>query len=125
LIVLLILVIVLPIIMFCGKVEPSLDEDSINVKATFWSDLELKYEDIDSIEYREGGVDGQRISGFGSAKLLLGSFRNDELGMYTRYTEGKCPCVIIKADGRTYVIGVKDEATVKTMYERVLAEIAE
>ena len=124
LVVLLVLVTVLPIIMFSGKIETSLDEDSINVKATFWKDAELKYENIESIEYRADGVDGSRISGFGSAKLLLGTFTNDELGMHTRYTEGNCPCVIIKADGRSYVIGVKDEAAVKEMYDRISAEIA-
>ena len=124
LIVMLVLVIVLPIIMFSGKIETSLDEDSLNVQATFWKDAELKYENIDSIEYRADGVDGTRISGFGSAKLLLGTFNNDELGMHTRYTEGNCPCVIIKSDGKNYVIGVNDEATVKEIYERVSAEIS-
>lgn len=119
------LAILLPVVMFAGNIEVSLDGDSLNVEATFWSDLELSYEQIDSIEYRKDGVAGTRVSGFGSAKLLLGTFTNGELGMHTRYTEGNCPCVIIKADGRSYVIGVKDEATVKQIYDRISAEIAD
>ena len=122
----LVLVILLPILMFAGRIETSLDDDSLSVKATFWSDLDLKYEHIDSIEYRADGVDGQRISGFGSAKLLLGTFTNKDIGMHTRYTyTGDCPCVIITSEGRKYVIGVKDEATVKQIYDRISAKIVD
>ena len=119
----LVIVILFPIVMFAGSIEVSFDDDSMTVDASFWKDIDLKYEHIDSIEYRKDGVKSTRVSGYGSASLLMGTFTNDELGMHTRYTEGNCPCVIIKADGRSYVIGVRDEATVKAMYDKISAEI--
>lgn len=119
------LVIFLPIIMFTGSIETTLDESSLTVEASFWNDLTLDYEDIDAIEYRENSVDGSRINGIGSARLLIGFFKNEEFGVYTRYTyTGDRPCVVLTADDRTVVIGAEEEATVMEIYERVLAEIS-
>jgi len=114
------------IIMFVGDIETELGEDSLTVNASFAYSLTLDYDEITAIEYREDGVDGTRTVGFASAKLLLGTFQNDELGAYTRYTEtGNCPCVVITANEKTYVIGVKLEAAVKEIYDRISAEISE
>lgn len=114
------------IVMFTGKIEPTLNDTSLCVKASYWQDMTLDYEDIDSIEYRENGVVGERIMGFGSAKLLIGNFQNEEFGDYTRYTyTGKKPCVVIKSDGKTIVVGADDAQTVKSIYDRIFAEISE
>ena len=64
-------------------------------------------------ELREGNVDGTRIGGFGSFRLLLGFFENEEFGTYTRYTyykpgtlqellqrRGRAPGLLLKASGR-------------------------
>ena len=121
-----VLAIVLFVVMFTGKIETTLDDNSLTVKASMWEDLTLDYEDIDSVEYRENRVDGERIMGVGTAKLLVGSFKNDEFGLYTRYTyTGDDPCVIIKAKGRTIVIGSDDEQTTKEIYDRIVADISE
>ncbi len=120
-----VLVIVLSIIMFTGSIETTLGEDALTVKATYWSDLTVKYEDIDSAEYRAEGVDGERISGWGSARLLLGAFQNDELGTYTRYTyTGDKPCIVLMIDEKAVVISAEDEQTVRDIYNRISAEIA-
>ena len=80
--------------------------------------------DIEDIEYRENGVDGQRISGFGSARLLLGNFKNDEFGAYTRYTyTGEKPCVVLTVNGKTVVVGTDSEAEVKQIYERIYSDL--
>lgn len=120
-----ILVIVVAFVLFAGKIEPMLDDTSLTVKASFVKDIVIKYEDIDSIEYREEGVDGERVIGFGSARLLLGSFKNEEFGMYTRYTytTKDAPCVVIRMNNRVVVVGADDEQTVKAIYERISAEI--
>ena len=125
LIVSVILVIGVCIGMFMGKIETALNDTSLTVKASMWEDLTLDYEDIDSVEYRENGVDGERIMGVGTARLLIGSFRNDEFGLYTRYTyTGDKPCVVIRANGRTVVLGSDDEQTVKEIYDRISSEIS-
>ena len=118
--------IVLIIMMFTGNIETTLNDTSLCVKASFSGDLVLDYEDIDSIEYRENGVDGQRLMGIGSARLLIGTFSNSEFGTYTRYTyTGDAPCVVIKANERVIVVGASDEQTVKQIYDRILSEISE
>lgn len=118
--------IILFIVMFTGNIEPTLSDTSLNVKASFGKDMTIDYEDIESIEYRENGVDGQRIMGFGSARLLIGTFSNSEFGTYMRYTYTcKAPCVVIKANESIIVVGAEDEKTVKEIYDRILAEISE
>lgn len=120
-----IVLVVAAVLMFVGRVETTATDTGISVKATFWSDLELDYEDIDAAEYREMGVEGERISGYGSARLLLGMFRNDEFGVYTRYTyTGDKPCIVLTVDDDTVVIGSKDEETLKAVYDRIIEEIS-
>lgn len=117
---------VIPVLMFTGNIETTLGDTSLTVKADYWTDITLNYEDIDAIEYREGGVEGQRISGVGSARLLLGIFRNDEFGTYTRYTyTGKKACIVLNVEGKTVVIGTDNDGTTKEIYERISAKISE
>lgn len=116
--------IIVPILMLTGKIETELGDNALTVKASFAKDLTVKYEDIDAIEYREEGVDGQRVMGYGSARLLLGTFQNEEFGTYTRYTyTGKKPCVVMNVDGKTVVLSTGDASSTKEIYERISAEI--
>ena len=120
------LVVFLPIIMFTGNIDATLDGTSLNIKASFASELTLKLSDIDEIEYREGGVDGTRVVGFASARLLTGAFQNEELGNYTRYTyTGKKPCIIIKAGNETYVLSLDNAEETKALYDEIFSRIAE
>lgn len=120
-----VLAIVLSVLMFTGSIETTFDDNALNVKASFWSDLTLNYEDIKDVEYREDGVDGARVNGVGSARLLLGVFRNDEFGVYTRYTyTGDQPCVVIKTATRTVVLCAETVEETIEIYERISAEIS-
>ena len=120
-----VLVIVLSVLMFTGSIETTFDDNALSVKASFWSDLTLNYEDIESVEYREEGVDGVRINGVGSARLLLGVFQNDEFGVYTRYTyTGDQPCAVIKTATRTVVLCAETVEETIEIYERISAEIS-
>lgn len=119
-------VVAVSILMFTGNIEATAGESALTVEASFAKDLTVKYEDIDAVEYREKGVDGQRVMGYGSARLLLGRFQNEEFGAYTRYTyTGKKPCVVMKVGERYVVVGTNDAATTKEIYDRISAEIAE
>lgn len=114
------LAILLPILLFAGGIEAEAGEGALTVEATFWSDLSLAYEEIDSVEYRAEGVSGERIGGFGSGKLLLGNFRNDELGLYTRYTyTGSKACILIKSGERSIVIGAESNEATRALYDAI------
>ncbi len=120
-----ILIIFLVVFMFTGKIETTLGDTALTVEASFAQDFSVNYEDIEAVEYREGSVDGQRLMGFGSARLLLGTFQNEEFGTYTRYTyTGDAPCVVLTVKGKTVVISTGDTDTTKEIYDRILAEIA-
>ncbi len=113
-------------LMFTGSIDVTLGDEAITVTASYWDDLTLKYADIESAEYRADGVSGERIYGYGSAKLLLGGFRNDELGSYTRYTyTGNTPCIVLKTARGTFVISDDTAEEVQNIYNRITAEIAE
>ena len=112
------------ILMFVGNITVTCGDTAFTVDATCWDDLTVEYADVDSIEFRENTVDGYREWGFGSARLLLGSFRNDEFGGYTRYTyTSDTGCIVLTVDGRILVIADKDTETTRALYEQLLEKI--
>ena len=49
-------------------------------------------------------------NGFGSGRLSMGTFKNDEFGTYTRYTYNGCDeCIVISVDDKILVLNGKDE----------------
>jgi hypothetical protein len=113
------------VLMFMGEFTVETSEEGVRVDATMWSDLELTYADIDAVEYRETDPMGQRINGWGSAKLLMGYFKSDALGKHIRYsyTDKANGCVILRCDDTTYVIGCSDKESTRDLYDTILAHI--
>ena len=89
------------------------------------SDMTIAYDRIESVEYRAEGVSGERIYGFASAKLLHGTFRNEELGAYQRYTyTGNKPCIVLRLENDIIVLGASDEQALTEIYDRISSEIS-
>lgn len=113
-------------ISFTGEIDVSLGDTSFTVEASFYSDLSVAYANIESVEYRENGVDGVRVSGFGSPRLLMGWFENEEFGTYTRYTYTKPDaCAVLTVKGDILVIGCADAAETKAFCDALSARIGE
>ena len=109
------------ILLFTGNIHMEYEKDSFTIKATYWSDEEISYDDIEEIEYRAGGAAGSRVGGFGSPRLQMGNFNNREFGNYTRYTYTNCTqCVILTVNGEKIVISGKDEESTREIYEELL-----
>lgn len=109
---------------FTGNVNVVFNESAITVEATYWDDMTIEYDDIDSAAYFEECDPGVRTYGVGSARLLLGSFKNDEFGDYTRYSYTNCDaCVVFEIDGKILVVGGKDEADTMAIYEKLMQMI--
>ena len=120
-----VLIVLFAFIMFTGDVTATLDDTSLTVDSTFWTETTIKYEDITAIDYRENGVDGERLGGYGSARLLLGNFSNSEFGGYTRYTyTGDRPCIVITRGKAVLVIGLEDEYATRELYVALNEKIA-
>lgn len=107
------------ILVFTGKVEVTCGEKALTIKATYWADTTVAYEDIDTVELREQ-VPGTRIYGFASAKLQQGSFENEEFGLYTRYTAGNHTCIVLTVDGEIIVFSGENEEKTLKIYQTLL-----
>lgn len=112
------------VLMFTGEITVQYEENAFTIKASYWNDLTVEYDAIDSIEYREENMDGVRSYGLGTARLLAGTFQNEEFGAYTRYTyAGTDACVVLKANGKTLVLNGPDVQSTQAIYETIKANI--
>jgi len=111
-------------LMFSGSIEYDFQEDKLVMDATYYSPVTLRYENIEAIEYREGNVDGARVGGFGSFRLLLGFFENEEFGTYNRYTYYKNEsCIVVTAKGKTLVFSGADAEETREIYNTLLTKM--
>ena len=112
------------IISFTGKLNFTFKEEKMVVGVTFGGGTEIKYSDIESVEYIESKASGMRVSGFASSKLLYGWFRNDEYGNYLRYTYAQSDSyILIIMDGEEIVIADVDTDSTRALYDRLLEEM--
>lgn len=119
-------VVIVALMLFTGKLSFTIGEESLEIKPSLGGGTEIKYSDIDSIEYRNDSVPGTRISGVGSAKLLYGWFNNEEFGSYVRYTYTNSNCaIVIIVDGEEYVISDVDAESTKAMYDEILKRMGD
>lgn len=111
------------VLSFTGSVESTCSDTALTVEVSYWKDLTVNYTDVESVEYRKT-VEGKRVNGFGSPRLSVGWFRNDEFGNYTRYTYTQtAPCVVLTVDGATIVVNCADEAQTQALYNELIARI--
>ncbi len=112
------------VIFFVGKLTFIFEQESLKIGTTFGGGTEINYADIEAVELREGGVGGVRYGGFGSSRLLFGVFKNDEFGLYTRYTYTKSEsAIVIYSKGEEIVIADLDADSTREIYNRLLTEI--
>ena len=111
-------------ILFTGNIDVQFGTDAFTIEASYWDDLEVAYSDIESIEYREVDNPGTRVWGYGSFRLLLGSFQNEEFGNYTRYSYYPPEsAIVLTANGKTLVIGCADAETTHEIYTELTARL--
>ena len=121
--ILLILVFV-AVLMFTGEINIHLEEDAMRIEASWYNDLTVKYDIMESAELRQGNVDGIRVGGFGSGRLLMGFFRNEEFGTYTRYTfTHPESCIVIYTDRSVLVVSGDTAEETQRIYDHLLEKI--
>lgn len=98
------LVVLVAVILFTGKITYSLEEDALSIQASYWEDITVPYEEITAVEYRNAAVDGERVWGFGSLKLEMGQFRNEEFGNHIRYSYMDCDSALIVHLGQEILV---------------------
>ena len=112
------------VLCFTGNISVAFGEDAFTVEASYSSDPTLRYDEIDSVEYRESDDPGSRISGFGTPRLLMGWFRNAEFGDHTRYSYANGgACVVLRVDGKVIVIGLRTDEETSAFYKELTSKI--
>ncbi len=112
------------ILMFTGDIEVKCEDTTLKISATYYTDIEVEYSEIDTAEYRKDFDVGIRTNGFGSARLSMGIFENEEFGSYTlyAYTDAK-EFIVISSEGKTLVVGMRDTDELKAIYGTILQKI--
>lgn len=112
------------IILFTGNVEFTLTDTALEIDATYYSSEVIDYGDIEAVEYRENADKGTRVMGYGSPRLLLGSFKNDEFGAFTRFSYTKCDSdIIITVGNERIAVSCETEAETRALYEAILEKL--
>lgn len=104
-----------------GDINITCTDSSVHIKASYWKDCDIEYNEITSVTYSDENVSGTRVGGFGSFKLGMGRYENDSIGRYTRYTYvSPDACIILdtKEDG-IYVINCKNDDETKQLYDNI------
>lgn len=109
------------VVLFYGDITYAFREDYLLIDTNMYSDYIVYYDTIDHVEFREGNVPGLRVGGYGSFRLLMGYFENEEFGTYTRYTYYKPEaCVVLtKGEKRIVLSGETFEET-ESLYRNLL-----
>lgn len=110
------------VMLFSGKVETTFGDDSFTVRGSYYGSQTVSYADIDSLELRQDDVPGSRVFGVGSYRLLLGTFRNEDFGTYTRYTYYKPEsCIVVRMGEKVLVLSGKDKTETQDIYSQLLS----
>ena len=109
--------------LFSGDLKYTFSNTGFTIEADWYSDLTIRYETIEDLEYREEAVSGRRVGGFGSFRLLMGFFENEEFGTYTRYTyHDPEACIILRTERQTFVLSAKTARETKEIYDLLLKQ---
>ena len=106
-----------------GSVRYTFQNSAMQVDVTYYGGETISYSKIDTVELRQENIQGSRIWGLGSFRLLAGLFESQELGQYTRmtYTNPHSGIILKTTDGHTYVLSGKDPAETEALYKQILA----
>lgn len=115
------------IILFTGDISIEYGDKSFTLDSAYWESMTVNYEEIAAVEYREQDTSGSRVGGFGSLKLEMGNFENEEFGRYVRYSYMDCDaCVVLHSkDGKVLVVNGVDEESTKGIYEELKGRVTE
>ncbi len=124
-VILILLMLFVLVVLFFGDIHYDFQEDYLLVDTNMYTDYLLPYDTIDSLEYREGNIEGIRVGGFGSFRLLMGFFTNEEFGTYTRYTYfDPEACVVVTLGEKMLVLSGSNSQSTRDLYETLQSKIA-
>lgn len=116
--------VIVVILLFTGNITYEYGDRAFSIKASYWADKEIAYEDITQISYTDKNVDGKRVGGFGSFRLQMWNFKNEEYGRYKRYTYTQCDAAVILSTGEDiFVLSGENQEETQALYRKLADEI--
>lgn len=120
-VILVILLLFVAAVLFVGDIEFQFQENYVLIDTNMYTDYVVYYDAIQDIELREENVSGTRVGGYGSLRLLMGYFQNDEFGTYIRYTYYKPEaCVVLTVNGKALVLSGETKGETEAIYQELL-----
>lgn len=111
-------------LVFTGDITYTYTDSSLQVTNSYISGVELAYEDIDEIELRQNFDFGVRGYGFGSARLAMGVYQNDEFEAYTLYAYNSCETVVlVRAQGKVLVLNCGSAEETRILYDTLMTKV--
>ena len=109
------------ILLTTGDITYHCNEEEVIIEASYYPDMTIYYDEILTMEYKEGYLKGNRVGGFGSMRLQMGGFENKEYGSYTRYTYNDCrEYIVLNLEGKkspVIIAGIDAEKTMELYKE--------
>ena len=113
-------------ILFTGNITLHYGEERVEIEMTYYNGASIAYSEIEAIEYRDDFAKGTRAMGYGSPRLSMGAFRNEEFGNYTLYAYTKCDAaVVLTVDGKKVVVNGKNAEETKAIYDALSERMGE
>ena len=115
---------ILAVVMFTGTIRVNYQEETVIIEMSYHKNATIPYEHIESIEYREHFEKGGRVMGYGSPKVSMGTFTNDEFGNYTLYAYTGCDAaVVLVVNGKKVAINGSSTEETLAIYEALAERI--
>lgn len=105
-----------------GEIEYNFEKSSFTVHTTLRKDYTVAFDGIEKAELKKNVNVGRRTNGYGSEKLSVGTFKNDEFGSYSLYVYNDCDTFVMLnlKDGTVLVVGGKDSTESERIYTEIL-----
>lgn len=99
-----------------GSVTASMDDDSVTVDAPMMHE-DILYDDIVSVELRDGFDRGDRTWGFSGSEISSGEYSNEEFGSYRLavYKDNSL-CIVVHTADEAIVFNLQDGDSTRELY---------
>ena len=118
------ILVVVGVILFTGDITLHYGEECAEIEMTYYNDASIAYSEIEAVEYRDDFAKGTRAMGYGSPRLSMGAFRNEEFGNYTLYAYTQCDAaVVLTVNGKRVVINGRNAEETMAIYEALTERV--